>query len=178
MISDPAGIKPVGDRQQKRHGQRGADAGQHAHGGAKGHADQRVKQDHRIKRAVDRPCKQKARTWSSQPPKIRVSGKPARKVQIAKAGQRRRRPAKAKSDADGQVRAKLRLPKAAAVQANRRPEAMEKPRRFQQDQLQLARPPMMNRTGRICWRGSATPPCGAGPRRHVPAPTGPATPRR
>ena len=43
-----AGIELVGHRQQQRDGERGTDAGQHAHRGAEEHADQRIKQIHRL----------------------------------------------------------------------------------------------------------------------------------
>ena len=42
-------IKPIGDRQQKRHRQRRADAGQDANRRAQRHADQCIEQDHRVK---------------------------------------------------------------------------------------------------------------------------------
>ena len=43
-----AGIELVGHRQQQRDRERGTDAGQHAHGGAEEHADQRIEQVHRL----------------------------------------------------------------------------------------------------------------------------------
>ena len=43
-----AGIELVGDRQQQRDRERRTDAGQHAHGGAEEHADQRIEQVHRL----------------------------------------------------------------------------------------------------------------------------------
>ncbi len=43
-----AGIELVGYGQQQRDRKRGADAGQHAHGGAEKHADQRIEQVHRL----------------------------------------------------------------------------------------------------------------------------------
>ena len=48
MISEPAGIELVGDRQQQRDRERRPDAGQHTHGNAEEDADQRIEQVHRL----------------------------------------------------------------------------------------------------------------------------------
>jgi hypothetical protein len=49
MMSEPR-VEAVGDGQKERHGQRRADARQHAHGGADGHAQERVEQVDRLQR--------------------------------------------------------------------------------------------------------------------------------
>ena len=125
----PRRVKPVGHRQQQRHGQRRADAGQHADGGAKRHADQRVKQDHRVQRGRQGPAAGSRKVVIVSP---RRSGFPAARPagSASEAGRKRHRPPSAKPMPTGKVQPqRFRLPNAArGAGEQQRPTRWKSPR--------------------------------------------------
>jgi hypothetical protein len=110
-------VELVGHGQQQRHGQRRADAGQHADGGAQRHADQRIEQVHRLG-AVARPCisKSKSFPWLRSPEDQMFSSGPAGRLSMQKPA-KTIQTTKAKTMPTGRSSTAVRLPEAPRGQA-------------------------------------------------------------
>ena len=133
-------VELVGDRQQQRDGQRRADAGQHADGGAERHADQRVEQVRRLQRD-ERGRGRAARSVSmaASPQLDQPLERPGRQRELQDASANMSQTTKASTMPirDRHARA-ARGRSRGAVAANSRPVAIEKPHRA--DQAASARP--------------------------------------